>query len=420
MASEEESGRHRRRVVVTGMGAVTPLGNDVESSWESAITGVSGISEIDLFDAETFSCRIAGQVREFDFGVESEDFDRLNRGAQFGLMAASSAVSSAGRSWPDRYRIGVSMGCGRSGPDLNAIAHFLNERRDEAAEILGAAPIRERSFESGADAIARLLDAGGPNYSIYTACSAATQAIGQAFRNIQRGDADVIIAGGYDSMVNEMSIIGFTLLRVLSTNNSNPRAACRPFDRDRDGLVLGEGAAVLVLEELGAAKARGANMLAEVSGYGSSMNAFRITDPDPEADGPTQAMLAALRDAGLSPSQIDYVNAHGTATWSNDPLETLAVKRVFGDRAYEVPISSTKSMTGHLMAAAGAVESVFSVLTIVNGTAPPTINLEHPDRRCDLDYVACHARRMEVEHVMNNSFAFGGINATLIFSRFRE
>lgn len=409
----------RRRVVVTGMDVVTPLGLDLESSWAAAVAGVSGIGPITLFDASTFPCRIAGQVKGFPRVGTYGQLEIRNRGAAFGVAAAAAAVERAGtHGWPlDRARVGVSMGCGRPAPDLSAMACLLQGEDSALPTILGTSPIRERSLEAGAHEIAQVVDARGPNYSIYTACASSAQAIGQALRCIQRGDADVMIAGGYDSMVNELGIVGFALLRALSTSNVSPERACRPFDRDRSGLVLGEGAGVLVLEEMGGAQARGARIMAEVCGYGASMNAYRITDPDPEAEGPARAMSAALTDAVLSPSDIGYINAHGTGTRANDPLETVAIKRVFGRGAYEVPISSTKSTTGHLMAAAGAVESAFCVLSIRDNMVPPTVNLEKPDRSCDLDYVPQAARRADVQYALSNSFGFGGTNACLIFAR---
>lgn len=416
----KEKGASRRRVVVTGMEVITPLGLDTDSSWAAALRGESGVRPITLFDAGTFPCRIAAEVKDFP---ETRGQGQLrNRGAAFALAAAERAVGRADpRSWPrDRSRIGVSLGPGRPAPDLTAMACLLQGQGSALPNVLGTSPLHERSLEAGADGVAQLVGACGPNYSIYTACSSGAQAIGQALRCIQRGDADVMIAGGYDSMVNELSVIAFALLRALSTSNSIPERACRPFDRDRSGLVLGEGAGVLLLEALEIAQARGAPILAELSGYGVTMNAYRITDPDPDADGPARAMSNALGDAGLSPGDIGYVNAHGTGTRANDSLETLAIKRVFGQRAYETPISSTKSMTGHLMAAAGAVEGIFSALSIRDGVVPPTINLEQPDRDCDLDYVPQQARQASVDHALSNSFGFGGTNACLIFSRFRD
>jgi 3-oxoacyl-[acyl-carrier-protein] synthase II len=424
----------RRRVVVTGLGMVTPVGRDVESTWRSLCEGRSGVGPIGLFDASAFPTRIAAEVVGFRLADHRDDADRWaehSRTSQFALAAATQAMAHAGLGDApiDRSRFGVYLGSGEGQTDFERFVDLIHRSgRDGGVDSakftelgrLTLHPTREGEQEAGGPAghLAAVFGARGPNATCQTACAASAQAIGEATEIIIHGDADVMLAGGTHSMVHPLGVTGFILLTAMSTRNDDPAHASRPFDRDRDGFVLGEGGGVLVLEELEHAKARGALILGEVAGHCSTADAFRLTDSHEEGRGAIAAMRGALDLAGIDPADVDYINAHGTSTPSNDSIETLAIKRAFGDAAYRVPISSTKSMTGHLVSAGGAVEAIACLLAIRDGILPPTINLENPDPACDLDYVPNEARRQRVDVALSNSFGFGGQNTSLILRRF--
>lgn len=412
----------KRRVVVTGLGLVTALGNDVASTWQGLIEGRSGADAIKKFDASGFPVRFACEVKDFDplSFLDKKEARRMGAFTHFALAASDEAVRHSGlvidESNADMVGTYISSGIG----DFWAI-----EREHE--KLLNSGPDRVSPFfivsaivNLAAGNVSIRHGAKGPNSATATACSAGAHAIGDSFRLIERGDADAMICGGAESAITPMSVAGFASMRALSTRNDDPVHASRPFDADRDGFVIGEGAGLLILEELEFAKRRGANILAEIVGYGMSGDAFHVTMPDETGSGAIRVMERAINDAGISPDRIGYINAHGTSTPYNDKFETLAIKKVFGDRAYEIPVSSTKSMTGHALGAAGGLEAVFSVKALLENKLPPTINYVTPDPDCDLDYVPNVARDAEVEYVLSNNFGFGGTNACLIFKRFSE
>ncbi|AGA26058.1 beta-ketoacyl-[acyl-carrier-protein] synthase family protein [Singulisphaera acidiphila] len=426
----------QRRVVVTGMGMITPVGGDVESSWRSLCEGRGGVGPITLFDASTFATRIAGEVAGFrlgDYRADAARWVEYSRTSQFALAAATLAVTHAGigDAAIDPTRFGVYLGSGEGQQDFNrfvelvhsssAEGHF-NPAKFTSYGIERLQLISEADQEHGGPAgyLAAVFNARGPNSTCQTACAASAQAIGEATELIRRGDADVMLAGGTHSMVHPLGLTGFILLTAMSTRNEDYATASRPFDRNRDGFVLGEGGGMLVLEELEHAKARGATIYGEIAGHCSTADAFRLTDSHDQGRGAIAAMRGAMTDAGVDASEIGYINAHGTSTPSNDSIETLSIKRVFGDDAYRVPISSTKSMTGHLVSAGGAVEAIACLLAIRDGVLPPTINLENQDPECDLDYLPRQAREQEVDVVLSNSFGFGGQNTALIVRRFTD
>jgi 3-oxoacyl-[acyl-carrier-protein] synthase II len=428
-----------RRVVVTGMGMVTPLGRDLETTWSALLEGKSGVGPISLFDARTFPTRIAAEVPDFCLDDYLDDsaarWAEHSRNSRFALAAANMAVKDSGlleaRPEINRRRFGVYLGSGEGQHDfprfVSLVARSTRDGHVDTAEFtrLGAKelhPVHEAEQEPGTPSghLASYFGAKGTNSNCLTACAASSQAIGEAFELIRRGNADVILSGGTHSMIHPFGVTGFILLTALSTRNDEPERASRPFDRDRDGFILGEGAGMLVLEELEHAKKRGARIHGEIIGYGSSADAFRITDSHDEGRGAIACIREALEGARVNPSRVDYINAHGTSTSVNDSIETLAIKRTFGDAAYSVPISSTKSMMGHLIAAAGSVEAIVCLLTIRDGMLPPTINLENRDPECDLDYIPNHAREHSVDVALSNSFGFGGQNITLILRRFSE
>ena len=424
-----------RRVVVTGMGMVTPIGRDLESTWTSLLEGRSGVGKISLFDAQTFPTRIAAETRGFDLADyidDSERWEEYCRNTKFAIAAARMAVDDSGlddlKSLA-RERFGVYLGSGEGQQDFPRFVSLVNQTtRGGKVEVpaftrLGARqlhPIQESEQEPGTPAghLAGIHGARGPNANCLTACAASSQAIGEAAEIIRRGDADVMLSGGTHSMIHPFGVTGFNLLTALSTRNDDPTRASRPFDLHRDGFVLGEGAGMLVLEELEHAKARGAQIHGEITGYGSSSDAFRITDSHDEGRGAIACMREAIEDAKLNPEEIGYINAHGTSTSVNDSIETLAIKRTFGPAARGVPISSTKSMMGHLIAAAGSVEAIVCLLAIRDQIVPPTINLDYPDPECDLDYIPHVARSQKVDAALSNSFGFGGQNVALILRRF--
>jgi 3-oxoacyl-[acyl-carrier-protein] synthase II len=429
----------RRRVVITGLGAITPLGHSPRELYENQLRGKSGVGPITYFDASHFPTQFAAEVKGFDLGYYVKDPQRwLDSGAnsRFAAAAAQQALADAGLldgTKVDRTRLGVYLGSGEGIQDfdnlISLIAHSYDAER-RACDMHSFLPGGLRDFHAGREYeqelhttpghLAEYFNLEGPNYTCLTACAASSQALGEACELIRQGEADLMLSGGAHSMIHPFGVTGFNLLTALSTHNEAPTKASRPFDQGRDGCVLGEGAGMLVLEELGHARARGASIYGELTGYGSTADAFRMTDSHPEGRGAIACIAGALADARLRPQDIGYINAHGTSTQVNDRVETVAIKHVFGAHAYQVPVSSTKSMMGHLIAAAGAVELITCVLAIQRGVLPPTINYETPDPECDLDYIPNEAREKRVEHVLSNSFGFGGQNVSLVVSRFRD
>jgi 3-oxoacyl-[acyl-carrier-protein] synthase II len=412
----------KRRVVVTGLGLVTPCGNDVPTTWEALKKGESGADYIKKFDTEKFDVKFACEVKNFDAEdfLERKEARRMGAFTHFAILASDEAVKDSGLKIDETNAemVGtyISSGIG----DFWAI-----EREHE--KLLNSGPGRVSPFfivsaivNLAAGNVSIRHGAKGPNSATATACSAGAHAIGDSFRMIERGDADVMICGGAESAITPMSVAGFDSMRALSRRNDEPQRASRPFDAERDGFVIGEGAGILILEELEFAKKRGARIYAELVGYGMSGDAFHVTMPDETGSGAIRVMTKAINDAGIIPEQIGYINAHGTSTPYNDKFETLAIRNVFGYYANNLPVSSTKSMTGHALGAAGGIEAVFSVLTLRDNLLPPTINYENPDPDCDLDYIPNEARHVEVEYVLSNSFGFGGTNACLIFKRYDE
>jgi 3-oxoacyl-[acyl-carrier-protein] synthase II len=407
----------RRKVVVTGLGIVCPTGNNVADAWRNIVAGQSGITRITRFDASPFASQIAGEVKGFDAAavLDPKEARRLDTFIHYGLAAAMQAVQDAGivATESNAERIGVVIGSGIGGLPMIEETH--------AALVAGGARKISPFFVPGSiiNMIAGILSINlgfkGPNLAIVTACTTSTHSIGEAARLIQYGDADVVVAGGAESTVSPLGVGGFAAMRALSTRNDDPATASRPWDKGRDGFVLGEGAGVLVLEEYEHARARGANIYCEVAGYGMSADANHMTAPCADGDGALRCMRNALRDAGLAPEAVDYINAHGTSTPLGDLAETVAVKRCLGAHADKVAVSSTKSMTGHLLGAAGGVEAAFSVLSLRDQVVPPTINLHDPDEGCDLDYVPNEARSMKLRVALSNSFGFGGTNGSLVF-----
>jgi 3-oxoacyl-[acyl-carrier-protein] synthase II len=412
-----------RRVAITGFGAVTPVGNTTEETWQSLVAGRSGIRKIDTFEAETFPVTIAGLVDGFDVAERVPDARarrHLSRAAGFAVAAALEALDDAGIDG-DAYapgEKGISVGGSVGRPDLYELVEMSWQiKSSEGHDLYRQAPstVLLRDQNVAPASVARLADFEGPMITVSTACTASAHALGEGFRAVQEGDAKLMLTGGYDALTTWFDVIGFGLLGALTKEHADePEKASRPFDKDRAGFVLGEGAVLAVLEDWESAQARGARIYAELKGYGSSMNAYRMTDPPPDGGGVTLAMELALDDSGLPRESIDYVSAHGTSTHGNDKTETLAIKQVFGDHAEKLAISSVKSMTGHLTCAAGALNLLASVRAISDGVVPPTINLETPDPDCDLDYVPNEARRMEVGASLVNSFAFGGTNGCLV------
>jgi 3-oxoacyl-[acyl-carrier-protein] synthase II len=425
----------KRRVVITGMGAITPLGQSVREMFEAQLAGKSGVGPTFRFDAATFPTKFSSQVKDFDLSKHIPDCRRwANCGvnSSFAAAAAQQALGDAGvlnNDKLDRTRFGVYLGSGEGIQDFpNLIAQiarcYSKDKRslDAAAFERGALSVfhpaheAEQELHTTAGHLGAHYDLEGPNYNCLTACAASSQALGEATALIRHGDADLMLAGGSHSMIHPLGVTGFNLLTALSQRNDAPQRASRPFDRDRDGFVLGEGAGMLVLEEYEHAKKRGANIYGEMTGYGSTGDAFRVTDSHPDGRGAIACMEEALKDSGLPRDQIGYINAHGTSTQVNDRAESLAIKKVFGERAYQIPVSSSKSMLGHLIAAAGAVELITCVMAMRRGVLPPTINYEHPDPDCDLDYIPNVAREKRTRHALSNSFGFGGQNISLIVS----
>jgi 3-oxoacyl-[acyl-carrier-protein] synthase II len=411
----------KTRVVITGLGAVTPLGNTAEEFWASLIQGKSGIGPITRFDSTDFSTRIAGEVKGFDAlkFVDKKDDRKLDLYLKYALACAVMAVEDAGldpaKENGDRFGVLVGSGIGGLSTLLDSHKVLLDKGPDRVSPFF--IPMLIINMASGL--ISMRFGARGPNSSVVTACATGNHAIGDATRIIQRGDADMMIAGGAEAIIIPLTIAGFCQMRAMSTRNEEPTKASRPFDAERDGFVCGEGGGLVVLESLEHARRRDARIYAEVVGYGMTGDAHHMTAPDPEGDGAARAMAAALRDAAVQPSEVGYINAHGTSTPYNDKFETIAIKRVFGEHAKRLPVSSTKSMTGHLLGAAGGIEAIATTLTIYHGILPPTINYEKPDPECDLDYVPNQARKQDVEVALSNAFGFGGTNAILAFRKYR-
>ncbi|MBI5101469.1 MAG: beta-ketoacyl-ACP synthase II [Nitrospirae bacterium] len=411
-----------RRVVVTGLGLITPLGVGVEKSWEALVQGRSGIRRITYFDASSFPTQIAGEVPDFraeDY-IEPKEIKKMDRFIHLGLAASIMAVKDSGLiiDGQNAERVGVCVGAGMGG--LTTIEHYHKVFLEKGMRRITPFFIPSLIVNMAAGQISIRHGAKGPNQAPATACATGSHAIGDAFKIIQRGDADAMIAGGTESVISAMGIGGFNAMKALSTRNDEPEKASRPFDRDRDGFIMGEGSGIVVLESLENALARGARIYAELAGYGLAGDAYHMTAPAPGGEGAARCMAMSLRDAGIGPSDIDYINAHGTSTKFGDELETTAIKTIFGEHAYKLSVSSTKSMTGHLLGAAGGIEAVISVLSIVNNTIPPTINLDNPDEGCDLDYVPHKAKHTVVNCAISNSFGFGGTNACLIFKKYQS
>jgi 3-oxoacyl-[acyl-carrier-protein] synthase II len=410
----------QRRVVITGLGVVTPIGTGKDTFWENLCAGISGVTRVTHFDVTDYPTQIGAEVQDFnplDF-VDKKEARRMDRFGQFAVAAARLAVQDArlDTAAVDWERAGVSVGSGIGGiQTLEDQIKILYEKGPRRVSPLFV-PMLIANMASGYISIEFGLK--GPNTTLVTACATGTHSIGEAFRVIERGEADVMVAGGSEAAFTPIAFAGFCAMRALSTRNNEPERASRPFDRDRDGFVMGEGAGVMILELLEHAQNRGAHIYAEVIGYGTSSDAYHITAPDPDGSGARRCMASALRDAKVVPEEMDYINAHGTSTDLNDRTETMAIKEVFGEHAYRLQVSSTKSMTGHLLGAAGGIEAIASVLAIDNGLIPPTINYENPDPLCDLDYVPNKARPSRIAVAMSNSFGFGGTNASLVFKKF--
>lgn len=413
---------NKRRVVITGMGVISPIGSTLESFWHSLATGKSGVCKITRFDASKFSTQIAAEVKGFEptEHLGAKEARRMDRFTQFAVVAAKQALEDAKLTIDESnaHRIGVIVGSGIGG---------IETLEQEAIALYERGPGRVSPFlvpmlipDMAAGQISIITGAKGHNSATVTACATGSHCIGDAYRVIERGCADAMIAGGSEAAVSRLAMAGFCSARTMSVHNDDPKGACRPFDLHRDGFVLGEGAGILILEELESALRRGAQIHGEIIGYGATADAYHITAPAPEGEGAARAMLSALDDAKLTFRDVDYINAHGTGTKYNDQTETQAIKRVFKEHAYQVPISSTKSMTGHLLGAAGGVEAIASLLAIKHRQIPPTINLTTPDPSCDLDYVPNEARKANLDIVMSNSFGFGGHNAVLIFRRYSK
>ena len=413
---------NERRVVITGIGLVSPLGVGKEINWEALSKGKNGISSISRFDVSRHSSKIAGQIKDFDplDFIEKKELRKMDPFIRYAVAAAHLAVQDSGidRAALEGDRCGVYVGSGIGG--IGSIEETHKTLLEKGPDRITPFFLVSSSIHEAAGQISIKYRSRGPNSAPATACTTGTHAIGDSFRIIARGDADIMLAGGSEAPITPLGLAGFCAMRALSLRNDEPEKASRPFDAKRDGFVIGEGAGILVLEELGAALKRGAEIYAEIVGYGMSGDAYHVTAPSLDGEGASQAMKRALNDAGLDPKEINYINAHGTSTPYNDKIETLAVKRVFGDHAYKIGVNSTKSMIGHLLGAAGGVEAGYTALCLKHQVMPPTINYEYPDPECDLDYVPNKARRTEVRYALSNSFGFGGTNGTLLIKRFEE
>jgi 3-oxoacyl-[acyl-carrier-protein] synthase II len=410
----------KRRVVITGMGVITPLGVGLEQSWKNLLQGRSGIRKITQFDVSQFPTQIAGEVDGFvpeDF-IALKEIKKMDRFIHFALTAANMALDDSGYviSEQNAERVGVFVGSGIGG--LRTIEHYHSVLLEKGPKRITPFFIPMLVVNLASGQISIKFGAKGPNSAVATACATGSHAIGDAFKIIQRGDADLMIAGGAESVITPLGIGGFNAMKALSTRNDEPDKASRPFDRDRDGFVMGEGAGIIILESLESASQRSANIYAEIVGYGMSADAYHITSPAPGGEGAARCMTIALEDGGAEPSEVDYINAHGTSTKHGDELETSAIKTVFKEHAYKLLVSSTKSMTGHLLGAAGGVESAITVMSIFHGIVPPTINLDNPDPECDLNYVPYQSKELPIRYALTNSFGFGGTNACLLFRKY--
>jgi 3-oxoacyl-[acyl-carrier-protein] synthase II len=410
----------KRRVVVTGLGLITPLGTGIQKTWEGICKGASGIDRITTFDTSESPVQIAGEVKDFnaeDF-IERKEIKKMDVFIQYALSAGSMAIEDAGLKITEENadRVGVIVGAGIGG--IQTIERYHSVLLENGQRRISPFFIPMLITNLAAGQISMRFGARGPNSCVTTACAAGTHAIGDSFKIIQRGDADAMIAGGSESAITPLTIAGFANMKALSSRNDTPQKASRPFDVERDGFVIAEGAGIVVLEELKVALARRAKIYAEVTGYGMTADAYHMTAPDPEGRGVVNCMRVALRDAGIAPEAVNYINAHGTSTPYNDKHETNAIKHVFGQHVHQLAVSSTKSMTGHLLGAAGGVEAAFCALALSEGIIPPTINYEHPDPECDLDYVPNHARHIDLENVISNSFGFGGTNACIVLKKY--
>jgi len=410
----------RQRVVITGLGAISPLGNDVASNWQALLAGRSGIGPITNFDASEFPVRIAGEVRGFDPAdyLEKKDIKKIDPFAQYAIAGAQQALDDAGLRIDPQRAHGVVVGVGMGG--IGTLEAYHKQFLESGLKRLSPFTIPRVIPNMAPGLIAIRFGCTGVNYTPTSACASGGQAVGEAFRLVRAGDQDVVITGGAEAAVTQLGIAGFAVMRAMSTRNAEPERASRPFDRSRDGFVIGEGAGILVLESLAHAQARGARIYAEVVGYGANCDAFHITSPAPDGRGAADCMRLALAGGEIDPLQVDYINAHGTSTPYNDANETQAIKAVFGEHAARVAVSSTKSMTGHLFGGAGGVEAVYTALTVHHGRIPPTINYDEADPECDLDYVPNVARQVPVRVALSNSFGFGGANACIAFRRWDE
>lgn len=411
-----------RRVVVTGLGIVSPLGTGLKKAWDGALEGRSGISPITRFDTTDFPVRIAGEVKDFDPAgiIERKDLKKMDLFIQFAVVAALEAFEGSGLAITEdnAARVGVYIGAGIGG--LPAIEHWHTVLQEKGPERITPFFIPMVIINLASGQVSIRIGAKGPNNCSVTACATGTHCIGDAARIIQRGEADAMVAGGTEATISPLCIAGFNSMKALSKRNDDPEGASRPFDKDRDGFVCGEGSGILVLEELESAKKRGAEIHAEVVGYAMNADAYHMTAPSVDGEGAARCMELALSDAGVAPEEVDHINAHGTSTYFNDLYETIAIKKVFGEHAKKISINSTKSMTGHLLGAAGGVEAVFAALTVKEGKIPPTINYTTPDPECDLDYVPNEAREKKIRYALSNSFGFGGTNAVLVFKSFND
>lgn len=409
------------RVVITGLGMVTPLGLDVESTWDSLIHGKSGVGPITKFDASAMPTKIGAEVKGFnpeDY-FEPKEAGRLDLFLQYAIAVAAQATRDASLNTEgEEERVGVITGCGLGG--ITTIEHWHKVLLEKGPKRITPFFVPMIIANMSAGEISIRYNAKGPNMTLTTACAAGTHAVGQAYHIIRHGIADVMIAGGVESTITPLAVGGFNAMRAISKRNDEPQKASRPFDRDRDGFVIGEGAGILILESLEHALARGADIYAEIIGFGMSGDAFHIAAPAPDGEGAKRCMAAAISDAGIVPEQVDYINAHGTSTDLNDVYETMAIKAIFKEHAYKLCVSATKSMTGHLLGAAGGIEAVFTALTIKHGIIPPTINLDNPDPQCDLDYVPHKLREKNVKIAISNSFGFGGTNASIVLKAYEK
>lgn len=412
-----------KRVVVTGMGVISPIGTGLNKFWEALISGASGVDRITQFDASDYKVQIAGEVKDFNVGdyIDKKEARRMDRFVQFAVAASKMAIDDAGldlNNNEDSERIGVVIGSGIGG--ISTVFEQSKILLEQGPGRVSPLTVPMKIINMASGQVAMAFGFKGFNSSVVTACASSNNAIGDSFRLLKNGELDVIVTGGTEAAIVPISIAGFSAMKALSTYNDEPQKASRPFDAKRDGFVMGEGAGILVLETLEHAKARGAKIYAEIVGYGVTCDAYHITAPDPEGLGAAKAMKKAMDEAALTPEDISYINAHGTSTPLNDKLETLAIKKVFGKRAYDIPISSIKSMIGHLLGAAGGVEAVASVLTVFHGIIPPTINYENPDPECDLDYVPNKARESQINAVLSNNLGFGGHNVTIAFKKYMD